>query len=110
MQDYSPGPWQNNGAIVYANDYGDAVACCQIKLNVVTDTDKENAALIAAAPAMDAILRLIAVGKLWFDYSSVISFEHEGIIRSFNIEDHDWNRVASEIGWERIQTALGDKE
>jgi hypothetical protein len=65
-----------------------------------------NARLIAAAPAMDACLRLLALGSARIVVTgSLVEFAFNGIRYCHN---GDWSAMVNVIGWDIVHAALNE--
>lgn len=55
--------------------------------------------------AMDLLLRMVLRGNATVEYPVDGYFEFGG--KAYDATDHDWNRVVTEIGWDRCRAAAG---
>lgn len=72
-----------------------------------SDEDDANARLLAAAPAMNLILRLVQSGAARFD-PSTREFCFNGL--QFGATSREWTRILNAVGWDRARAALARAE
>ena len=107
---HTAGPWRAEGGNVYADVdryYPRPVAHVGVPLERHDNRVDElmaNARLIAAAPAMEMALDLIACGAARIERSGrLVEFCFDGIRYSHN---GDWGALIEVVGWDRARAAI----
>lgn len=102
---HTPGPWKatwHNGGRFLSIRSGEFVGVARVN---TTNVDRDaNARLIAAAPAMDMALEMIACGAARIErIGSLTEFCFDGIRYSHN---GDWGAMMNVIGWGKARAAI----
>jgi hypothetical protein len=108
---FTPGPWRAELTPASVWDWTVMAPSGKgrtMQIGIDTDNTEADASLIAAAPAMDMVLSLVALGMARIERSAsgaLVEFCFKGIRYCHN---GDWSALIDVVGWDRCRQALAE--